>query len=280
MRATFAAFWTPAVTGEPVAVAAVEDRAVPTRSGSVPARVYRPVAGEELPLLVYFHGGGYVKGGIAESDAFCRRLARSTRRVVVSVGYRLAPEHPAPPPPWTTRGTPRPGPSPTRASSGRPPAPSRSRARVPAATSPPRSASSRGRGGEVRSRAKCCSSPWSTSRSASRRSPCPRPNAWSRAATSPGTTASTRGRAATRATAFVSPLWAEDAAGLAAGADRRRRVRYAARRSGGLRGEAARGRGRGGVFVLPGHDPRFLQMAGVVEAAQRAIDEVAAFLDG
>jgi acetyl esterase len=96
VRAAFAAFWTSAVTGEPVAVAAVEDRAVPTRSGSVPARVYRPVAGEELPLLLYFHGGGYVKGGVAESDAFCRRLARTARRVVVSVGYRLAPEHPFP----------------------------------------------------------------------------------------------------------------------------------------------------------------------------------------
>jgi acetyl esterase len=97
VRAAFAAFWTPAVTGEPVGVAAVEDRAVPTRSGSVPARVYRPVAGDEpLPLLVYFHGGGYVKGGIVESDAFCRRLARTARQVVVSVGYRLAPEHPFP----------------------------------------------------------------------------------------------------------------------------------------------------------------------------------------
>jgi acetyl esterase len=43
--------------------------------------------------MLYFHGGGYVKGGIEESDAFCRNLARVTRHMVLSIDYRLAPEH-------------------------------------------------------------------------------------------------------------------------------------------------------------------------------------------
>ena len=42
--------------------------------------------------MVYLHGGGYVKGGIDESDAFCRNLARVTRHIVVSVDYRRPPE--------------------------------------------------------------------------------------------------------------------------------------------------------------------------------------------
>ncbi len=46
--------------------------------------------------MLYFHGGGYVKGGIEESDAFCRNLAKVTRHLVLSIDYRLAPEHPFP----------------------------------------------------------------------------------------------------------------------------------------------------------------------------------------
>lgn len=97
VRAGFAKLWDARMTGGPVAVAAVEDRAAPTRAGAVPVRLYRPEAGVR-PVLVHCHGGGWVKGGIAETDAFCRRLARATGRLVVSVGYRLAPEHPFPAP--------------------------------------------------------------------------------------------------------------------------------------------------------------------------------------
>jgi acetyl esterase len=46
--------------------------------------------------MMYFHGGGYVKGGVVETDPFCRRLAKTTRNVVVSVEYRLSPENPYP----------------------------------------------------------------------------------------------------------------------------------------------------------------------------------------
>ncbi len=70
-------------------VAKVED----VDAGGVPARVYTP-AGEGLkPLLVFYHGGGWVLGSLDESDGYCRILANATGAVVVSVDYRMAPEH-------------------------------------------------------------------------------------------------------------------------------------------------------------------------------------------
>lgn len=95
VRDAFRRLWLPAMTGEPDFLPRVEDLAIPTVGTTIPGRVY---AGEaaRLPLMLYFHGGGYVKGGIDECDAFCRRLARKTRHLVLSVGYRLAPEHPFP----------------------------------------------------------------------------------------------------------------------------------------------------------------------------------------
>lgn len=62
-------------------------------SGGIPLRCYRPTRDETLPAIVYFHGGGWVLGNIETHDAVCRRLADATGRVVVSVEYRLAPEH-------------------------------------------------------------------------------------------------------------------------------------------------------------------------------------------
>ncbi len=96
VRASFRALWSPSMTGAPVAVASVEDRTADTNAGAVRVRVFTPEADGPLPVMMYFHGGGYVKGGIVETDAFCRRLARTTANVVVSVDYRLAPEHPYP----------------------------------------------------------------------------------------------------------------------------------------------------------------------------------------
>lgn len=74
-------------------MAAVEDRAVPGPAGDIPVRVYRAVEGDSLPLLVWYHGGGWVIGDLDTADVTCRELAARAGCVLVSVDYRLAPEH-------------------------------------------------------------------------------------------------------------------------------------------------------------------------------------------
>jgi acetyl esterase len=96
VRAAFRALWSPEITGAPVEVAGVEDRTLHTQAGPLSVRVFTPEVGGPAPIMMYFHGGGYVKGGVAETDPFCRRLANTTGAVIVSVDYRLAPEHPYP----------------------------------------------------------------------------------------------------------------------------------------------------------------------------------------
>jgi acetyl esterase len=79
----------------PCEAVACEDRTVPGPAGEIPVRVYG--AGEEpAPVLVYLHGGGWVVGSIVSHDGVCATLARLSGCVVVSVEYRLAPEHPFP----------------------------------------------------------------------------------------------------------------------------------------------------------------------------------------
>ncbi len=76
-------------------MALVEDRVIAARGGPLPIRLFRPPAAPEakLPAILYFHGGGFVLGGIDESEHEARRIAARTPALVVSVGYRLAPEH-------------------------------------------------------------------------------------------------------------------------------------------------------------------------------------------
>ena len=74
----------------------VEDFHIPARDGyRMPARLYAPVeaGGAALPLLLYLHGGGFTIGSIATHDVLCRELARLSGAMVVSLEYRLAPEH-------------------------------------------------------------------------------------------------------------------------------------------------------------------------------------------
>jgi acetyl esterase len=71
----------------------VQDLRIPTADGAaIPARLYAPSA-EVLPVLLYFHGGGFTIGSIASHDTLCRTLAARSGCAVISVGYRLAPEH-------------------------------------------------------------------------------------------------------------------------------------------------------------------------------------------
>jgi len=74
-------------------VAAVKDTELATATGTLRARVYRPdTTGDLLPIVAYFHGGGWVIMGIETHDGICRRLANASGALVVSVEYRLAPE--------------------------------------------------------------------------------------------------------------------------------------------------------------------------------------------
>lgn len=74
-------------------LARVEDFTIPARDGhAIPARLYAP-GRERHAVLVYFHGGGFTIGSIASHDILCRELSRLTPCAVISIGYRLAPEH-------------------------------------------------------------------------------------------------------------------------------------------------------------------------------------------
>ncbi|MEV1118001.1 alpha/beta hydrolase [Actinosynnema sp. NPDC049800] len=90
--ADLAAIRAAAGAGEPVRH--VTDRHLPGPGGDLPIRIYRPVdAAGPLPTLVYFFGGGWALGSIETSDEICRALANAVPCQVITVGYRLAPEH-------------------------------------------------------------------------------------------------------------------------------------------------------------------------------------------
>ncbi|MCY1343552.1 Carboxylesterase NlhH [compost metagenome] len=74
------------------AMAEVRDLRVAGAAGELDARLYRPLDRRDLPLLVFFHGGGFVIGTLDTHDNLCRSLAEQTGAAVVSVAYRLAPE--------------------------------------------------------------------------------------------------------------------------------------------------------------------------------------------
>ena len=82
-----------AMRGAEVPVASAVDRTIPGPAGPIPVRVYTPNGSGPFPLLVWFHGGGWVLGSLATHDGICRSLAAGAGSVVVSVDYRLAPEH-------------------------------------------------------------------------------------------------------------------------------------------------------------------------------------------
>jgi acetyl esterase len=96
VRQAFRNLWTRAMTGEPEPLPRIEDLTIPAADTPIPARIYASSRTEPHPIMMYFHGGGFVKGGVEESDAFCRALSRVTRHLVISIDYRLAPEHPFP----------------------------------------------------------------------------------------------------------------------------------------------------------------------------------------
>jgi len=72
----------------------VHDFTIPARDGhAMPARLYAPHSDQPLPVLLYIHGGGFTVGSLTTHDVLCRQLSRQGRCAVVSLDYRLAPEH-------------------------------------------------------------------------------------------------------------------------------------------------------------------------------------------
>jgi acetyl esterase len=80
----------------PPSVGHVANRDVPSPDGPIPVRIYTPFGIGPFPLVVHFHGGGFVIGDLESHDAACRHLCLASGAVVVAVHYRLAPEHKAP----------------------------------------------------------------------------------------------------------------------------------------------------------------------------------------
>src|ERR1700749_473520 len=82
---------------EPPELKSAEALEIPSPAGKIPARIYTPVklrqANGLSPCLVFFHGGGWVIGDIETHDVVCRKLAHEGELIVISVDYRLAPEH-------------------------------------------------------------------------------------------------------------------------------------------------------------------------------------------
>jgi acetyl esterase len=78
----------------------VADRSIPVTGGSIRLRIYTPRAmgDRPLPIVVYYHGGGFVLGSLDSHDGECRALAIGARAIVIAVDYRLAPEHRFPTP--------------------------------------------------------------------------------------------------------------------------------------------------------------------------------------
>jgi acetyl esterase len=86
------------MSAAPAPVQRVEDRTLPGPAGAIPVRIYIPTEARAngVPGLVYFHGGGFVAGSLDTHDHIARALASACGARVISVGYRLAPEHPFP----------------------------------------------------------------------------------------------------------------------------------------------------------------------------------------
>jgi len=71
----------------------VIDKKIKGRDAEIPIRIYQPTNEKGLPVIMYFHGGGFVIGDLDTHDKACRRIAKDNEAIVISVDYRLAPEH-------------------------------------------------------------------------------------------------------------------------------------------------------------------------------------------
>lgn len=79
-------------------ISSIQDVTIPVRDYHISARVYKPHGAGPFPVILYFHGGGWVFGSPESADGGCRYLTAETKQIVISVDYRLAPEYPFPTP--------------------------------------------------------------------------------------------------------------------------------------------------------------------------------------
>ena len=86
----------PFLDGGPIKMHKVINQSIDGEHGPIPIRSYRSTGDDGLPVILYFHGGGFVINDLDTHDKLCRRLARDNQALVISVDYRLAPEHPFP----------------------------------------------------------------------------------------------------------------------------------------------------------------------------------------
>ncbi|MBA2288517.1 MAG: alpha/beta hydrolase [Ktedonobacteraceae bacterium] len=77
----------------PEHIHSIENRSIPGPAGTIPIRIYSPEGQGPFPILVFFHGGGWVICDLDTHDPACRILANAAHCIIVSVDYRLAPEH-------------------------------------------------------------------------------------------------------------------------------------------------------------------------------------------
>ncbi|HDR9512066.1 TPA: alpha/beta hydrolase fold domain-containing protein [Burkholderia cepacia] len=85
-----------ALSGKPESIFKIENMEISSDDGVIPIRLYRPCATTGLPVFIFYHGGGFNTGDLDTHDTLLRALANRSLCLVVSVGYRLAPEHPYP----------------------------------------------------------------------------------------------------------------------------------------------------------------------------------------
>lgn len=83
-------------SSNPIYFTNIKNMDIKTTSNQVPVRIYTPNDGNNFPLIIYSHGGGWVSGNIDDFDNICRKLSKQSKAIVVSVDYRLAPENPFP----------------------------------------------------------------------------------------------------------------------------------------------------------------------------------------
>lgn len=83
-------------SAKPTPFSNIKNISIDTSKNKIPVRIYTPEGGSKFPIIVYSHGGFWIAGNVDSRDNICRKLAKNTKAIVVSVEYRLAPENPFP----------------------------------------------------------------------------------------------------------------------------------------------------------------------------------------